>query len=335
MDMALKPIGKRTLKNVGKNIWHAVSVMENRFGAELTHDSGHDKEGGEKATTWIFTFPKFGDAQVAVPMNREKLSLLVRGITVDGRELAEHLNAVGKVASRYTDSRKGVASSLLGSHAPFLNPSPENPLLRVIPNPDSVEELLALYLGVGIARTDNRDLMDASVASKEPSVSTSADEAMGRASRSHRAITAEELEQQLGRNSEIGRIGEEIAHAHEVRRLRERQCPEPEKFVAHVALTDVGRGYDIASTWAGEERYIEVKSTTRDGTDFFITENEWEVMSELREKGWLYRVIVGQDGGGKVVHTVPDPTRKINLKQRPVVWRVSEDALDLNRDASK
>jgi len=37
--MKLNQITKRTLKNVGQNIWNAISVMEARYGAQLDAQS--------------------------------------------------------------------------------------------------------------------------------------------------------------------------------------------------------------------------------------------------------------------------------------------------------
>ena len=59
-------------------------------------------------------------------------------------------------------------------------------------------------------------------------------------------LSAEDLAAQLDRNSATGRSGELIALADERGRLRDEcGCPDPERHVEHVALTDVGRGYDI------------------------------------------------------------------------------------------
>ena len=106
-------------------------------------------------------------------------------------------------------------------------------------------------------------------------------------------------------------------------------CPKPKDYVRHTALTDVGCGYDISSTWPGEVRCIEVKSTTRTGSDFSLTENERQVLSDLGDKAWLYRVVVEADGGGEVVSCLQDPIRHIGSDQlTPVVWRVASEALE-------
>ncbi|MDO8777980.1 MAG: DUF3883 domain-containing protein [Burkholderiaceae bacterium] len=330
--MMLKEIPKRALKNVGEKIWAAISVMERRYGAHLTHDSGHDKTSNEKATTWIFNFPDFGDAQIAVPMNQEKFSLLMRAKTLDGLALIDLVGDLATVKQIYIDSKGGVASSILGPRAPFLNPSPSNPLLRVVPNSESVEALLALYLArptrVGSAESMLNPASPGSPESDPSDIGEHPDNT-GETKRGRRLVTADELQLQLNRNAETGKAGEMLVVLAELERLRLCDCPAPEEFVERVALSDVGCGYDVASTWPGEERFIEVKSTTRAGSDFFITENECQVLTDLGEKAWLYRVFVGAGGAGEVVARLQDPMNVISPEHRtPVVWRVASEALD-------
>lgn len=81
-----------------------------------------------------------------------------------------------------------------------------------------------------------------------------------------------------------GEAGEHMALAFEMERIRAKGCREPARFVNQVSKTNVAAGYDIESTWPGEERYIEVKSTTTPGADFFITRNEVEQLKRLVKK---------------------------------------------------
>lgn len=330
--MNLNQIPKRALKNVGQDIWNAISVMEQRYGAQLTHDSGHGEGSGEEATTWIFTFPDFQDAQVAVAMNKQKLSLLMRGKTLAGLALHDHVGDLAKIEQTYRNPNKGVASSVLGSRAPFLNPSADNPLLRVVPNPESVDALLALYLTRPAKATGLTAPQSLSTPEELQNEQPDKGEQSGSfvdTRRARRPVTADELQLQLDRKSETGKAGEMIAVLDELKRLGKCECPEPTQFVERVALSDVGCGYDIASTWPGEERCIEVKSTTRAGSDFFITENECQVLTALGEKAWLYRVVVGADGSGEIVSRTQDPMNAIRSEHRtPVVWRVTSDALN-------
>lgn len=313
--MRLTPIPKRDLKNVGPAIWRAVDVMEKEFGAQLTHDSGRDGDNGEDATTWIFTFPHHANAQVAVAMNVRKLSMLMRGKTLDGRPFDEVASGLAKFEKRYTNPDKGVASSVLGSRAPYLNPSSANPLLRVVPDTGEISDLLGIYLDA---------------ASSTPPVKELADDAIkpAAAPASRRPVTAAELYAKLDRQSEVGRQGEEVARCFEVERLRGLRCPDPENWVKVVALTDIGCGYDIESKWPGHERCIEVKSSTQVDTDFFITDNERKVLAALGPKAWLYRVHVKADGTGEVVLCFPDPMSALpDAAFIPVAFRVDAKAL--------
>jgi Domain of unknown function (DUF3883) len=308
-----KPITKRALQNVGQQIWSAIDVMEKYFGGQLTHDSGHGKGSNEKATTWILTFPDHGDAQIAVPMNKSKFSLLMRSKTVDGQELKALVGGIASIEKTYTNPREGVASSLLGHHARFLNPSSENPLLRVNPFEGAVRSLLEHYLG--------NPLRESASASKAPPISPSFRSQGKRAP----LLSEEDLKKQLDRQSEIGRAGEFLVIQEEIVRLRECGCPTPENHVHRIAASDVGRGYDIESTWPGQERCIEVKTTTRLGSDFFLTANERQVLTELGDLAWLYRVVLDGDGNGAIEKRVQNPMESIpEENQTPVVWRIKD-----------
>lgn len=137
-------------------------------------------------------------------------------------------------------------------------------------------------------------------------------------------ISVEELQAQLDRRSEIGEAGELIALKFERQRVgaAEVGCPDPERYVEHVALTDAGRGYDIETTWPGHERCIEVKSSTGSGNDIFMSDNEWTVLEALGKKAWLYRVIVNKNGGDLVLR-FNDPISKIPKDNiSTAVWRI-------------
>jgi len=318
VTIQLNAIPKRRLVNVSPKIWDAIETIEQRFGAILTHDSGRDKDKNEKSTTWIFTFPKHQHAQIAVPMNQKKLCFLMRGKTLDGRELATAADGLAVVEKVHTDPAKGVRSSVLGRHAAFLNPSPKNPLLSVVPISQRIADLLEVYLGPG-QRPNGVVLLD-----QDPSN----DAHYSKPEREPAPLSAEELQNQLQRNSETGQAGELLVVIDELERLKKVGCPDPQNFVTRIALSDVARGYDIESTWPGHERCIEVKSTTVAGSDLYITENERKVLAKLGNKGWLYRVLVKSEGGGEIVDRISDPMAMINEDLMiPIVWRVAGKAL--------
>ena len=136
------------------------------------------------------------------------------------------------------------------------------------------------------------------------------------ATSSRRLLSAKNLAAQLDRNSATGRSGELIALADERGRLRDEcGCPDPERHVEHVALTDVGRGYDIESRWPGHGRFIEVKASTAEGDEIFLSDREREVLAALGPRAWIYRVRVTSQGDGRVVLVFR--TRLPRSRQRP------------------
>jgi hypothetical protein len=297
----------------GARVRRAIDVMKGGYGAVLTHDSGH-----AKGPTWIYTFPDHGHAQVAIRMNKEALSLYVRDRTPDGRPLEPLLGGLADVTGRYpnADGTNPANSLMSDEHAAYLNPR-RQPLLLISPRDEALTAFLDLYLGRATTTALSDDGTPASSGPEGSSGGTSP-------RRRGRAIDADAFAAQLDRNNATGRAGELIALADELRRLREEcGCPAPEGFVEHVAQTDVGRGYDIASRWPGHERCIEVKSSTTDGDEFFLSEREREVLGDLGAGGWIYRVRVTGDGAGSVVERLQDPVGTIpDEAMAPVVWRV-------------
>jgi hypothetical protein len=247
---------------IADDVRAAVSLLKTRYQAVLTHDSGHTDTG----PTWIFTMPKLRGAQVAVRMNKRDLSLYLRDKTWDGKTLEPLLNGLAEIKGRYPAPGKNPAHSLLRQeYAPYLRPSASNRLLLIRPRPEALEQILDLYLAHFPkslpAGADAVELLPISDAAKWMATRKG-------------AISADELLAQLDRNTATGRAGETIAFEHELIRLQTLGCPDPKRYVELVAQIDVGRGFDIASLWPGEERCIEVKTTTASGSDFFITENE-------------------------------------------------------------
>lgn len=314
--MNVRPIEERDL-TIGEGVRAAVELIKKIYGAVLTHDSGHTKTG----PTWIFTFPRHSNAQIALRMNKAKVSLYFRSKTLGGKSLLELADGLFVLEKKYPDPDGKPAESLHNPrHAYFLNPSKDTPLLLVQPNPDCLQRILDLYLAIPLA----------SVAIIEPITPIDGDVTVGSESglRKRPVLSEAKLLEQLDRNALTGKAGELIAVLDELKRLTLRGCTEREKFVERIALNDVGRGYDIASIWPGEERCIEVKSTTVAGSDFFITENECKVLVNLGDTAWLYRVVLGADGSGEVTSRLQDPMKCIGTEHlTPVVWRVASEAL--------
>jgi len=101
----------------------------------------------------------------------------------------------------------------------------------------------------------------------------------------------------------IGELGEVVVLHYEVRRVQEESGRFGTHRVRRVSEESDSFGYDIESFSQGEKVYIEVKSTSGPfWTDFFLTANERNVMKELGEKYWLYRIfeLSKEDGSAKL-----------------------------------
>lgn len=143
----------------------------------------------------------------------------------------------------------------------------------------------------------------------------------------YRKLTAEDFALLQQHKADIGRVGELIALKEERQRVMDDyNCPEPENCVMLLAESHVGAGYDIESVFPGHERYIEVKSSTNDPKQFFITKNERDTLISKGAKGWIYFVKVDQDmQGGVVVSKIQDPLgtpSKVMLVE-PSAWKAS------------
>lgn len=312
--MTLNASFRRSISDLGypvaRGVLDTIHLLETRYGATDYHDSGHTKT----APTWIFKLPRHGGAEVGVRMNKRDLTLYMRDKTLDGKRLRDIVPA-NKVAKVYPRDGQP-ANSVLNST--FLGPSSQNEVLMLELEPEDIQPVLAAFFG------------------ERPGVSSpSADRAVedgqeaGLPSRDGKQTTAEEdFSALLERQSETGRAGELVVVIDELDRLRQLGCPAPERYVERVATSDVGRGYDIESTWPGEERCIEVKTSTRTGSHFFITANERKVLASLGERAWLYRVFINGDGHGTIAQRLNNPMKHILQEQMtPVVWRVPDAAL--------
>lgn len=294
--------------DVADDVLHAIDLLRNRYGASNHRDSGHqDGKGGRP--TWIFELPQF-NAEIGVPMNKRDLTLYMRNRTLDGRKLTELLPPE-KVAKVYPRDGKPARSIK------------DSPFLGIANGNESVM--------LELERRDLEPLFDAFFAKPTTAPVPEAPpvrESKGATGGKRAPVDAETFEALLERRSEVGQAGELLAVQDELDRLVTLGCPDPHRWVERVALVDVGRGYDIASTWPGHERFIEVKSTTSVSGGLFITSNERRVLSELGAQAWLYRVVLGADGVGEVAMRLQDPMRALQAEDfEPVVFRVGAAAL--------
>lgn len=302
---------KRSIADLGYplagGVLRAIDLLETKYHAKGHRDSGHTKS----RPMWIFELPHHG-AEVGVPMNKRGLTLYMRNRTLDGRKLTDLIppDKVGNVYPRDGKPEESIERS------PFLRPSAANECLRLVLKEGDLEPLFEAFFATSEP-----------AAAPMPEVPTKSP-AAGGAAAGRAALDSEALDALLERRSKVGKAGESLAVDHEMRRLRSLGCKDPERWVAHVAVTDVGRGYDIASTWPGHERCIEVKSFSAQDGSIFITENERRVLASLGAKAWLYRVLVRADETGDVTWSLQDPIRTLPAEAFvPVVYRVSAAVL--------
>lgn len=95
------------------------------------------------------------------------------------------------------------------------------------------------------------------------------------------------------RKRKIGLAGEILVLDHEKQILLDAGCNELAERVKHISVElGDGLGYDILSyTIGGEEKFIEIKTTSNvNNTSFFIEDTEVKFSKENSEKYYLYRV---------------------------------------------
>jgi len=308
---------KRSIADLGYSVaagvLNAIRLLEDEYGANDYHDSGHTKT----SPTWIFKLPRYGNAEVGVRMNKRDTTLYMRDRTLDGKRLRDLIPAT-KVANVYPRDGNPAESVLTSA---YLGPSASNEVLRLELEPDDVASVLAAFFG---SSATSAPAHSSSSKPEGPEETTSND--------SRRTVTEEDFAALLERRSETGRAGELLVILDELERLRACGCPRPEDYVKRVAETDVGRGYDVKSTWPGEERCIEVKTTTHASSDFFLTANERAVLTDLKARGWLYRVVMDSTQQGQIEFRLNDPMNVIaEAHMTPAVWRVAAAALKTER----
>lgn len=303
---------KRTLSELGypvaKGVLRTIQLLEERYGASEYHDSGHT----QTAPTWIFKFPKYANAEVGVRMNKRDTTLYIRDKTCDGKWMRDLVSSelVKKVYPRDGQPANSIRISS------YLGPSASNEVLMLELGLDDVEPVLSAFF-------NNSDGLNDSATSTDTVQSKESINLIRR-----RALTEEDFAGLLERRTETGRAGEMAVILDELARLRVCGCPCPENYVKRVAESDVGLGYDVETTWPGEERCIEVKTTAGVGNDFFLSANERDVLAALGSKAWLYRVEMKSSTEAKIVARINDPMKALSEESmKPVVWRVSMRSL--------
>jgi hypothetical protein len=130
-------------------------------------------------------------------------------------------------------------------------------------------------------------------------------------------ISEDEFEKLLDTKKMKGRLGEEKVLLHEQNWLIENGQPDLANNVRRVSSTSISEGYDIISfDLDGNNKYIEVKSATGVDNKFYLTDNELNISSELKENYWIYQVIFSNsDTEDYRIIKTQDPSSKIESKE--------------------
>lgn len=292
---------------VAADVRYALELLRDRYGADDYDDSRTNTVS--RSPTRIVKLRKLG-AEVGVPLNAEVLSIYLRSRTLDGRHLTSLL--APEVLERATlYPRDGKPARSIAASAYFRGGCIRLSKLQR----DEMERVLETFFAIPTSTVKEPPLPPAEATAPRPA-STGV------------PIDAEAFDALLERRTALGQAGEQIALQDELARLSRLGCLDPERWVECVALSDVGLGYDIASTWPGQERCIEVKSTSALHNAFFVTRNERRVLAALGEQAWLYRVVVQDDGVGAVRTRLQNPMQALPEEAFvPEVFWVAADAV--------
>lgn len=106
-------------------------------------------------------------------------------------------------------------------------------------------------------------------------------------------ISESEFEKILNDRKLLGAKGEEIVINHERQYLVKNGHYNLSQKIQHVAKYSVSEGFDIISyDLDGNNKFIEVKTSIKDDSNFYITDNEIETAKRIKENYWLYHVII-------------------------------------------
>jgi hypothetical protein len=144
-----------------------------------------------------------------------------------------------------------------------------------------------------------------------------------------KVISPEEIEKQLKYQNQIGQIGEEIALKYEMDRLKKHNIKKPEKWIDQISKRNISAGFDIWSHPPKQEaRFIEVKSSTKDPFNFYITQNEIETSKAHNKNSYLYLVLISdlKRKIGSVIIEIQNPTEKFetDFEINPILFKVKK-----------
>ena len=296
-------------------------------GASVIHETGHGTRvvvKGRKLPALTYRF-EGAPAIVRMPLgsketaNQGMVTLYVRASSQSGKALRDHLPEGVLLKDTYAPGTAKPAASVL--NCVYMGPKHGHQALMLHVAPSALDALLDIYL----------DDMPVPECHAKPEVGITTPfqtTAEKNTNTNGRPMDVDMFQALLERRSEMGEQGELIALQFEIARLRSLGCFDPEQHVQLVAQSDVGCGYDIHTTY-GEERFIEVKSSSLAAAPLYLSENERKVLTELGSKAWLYRVALHTGGLTGDVLTVQDPMSCLEVHLEPVVYRLDARLLVL------
>jgi hypothetical protein len=132
----------------------------------------------------------------------------------------------------------------------------------------------------------------------------------------------------------IGDMGESLVHSHECQRIKIGGRKDLIHLIKRIP-SQFAAGYDIQSVELDEKkRYIEVKSTISSKPLYFskihLTTNEWIVAEGLKDKYFIYRLMINKYS--RKLFIIQDP---VGLYKKDVIQMVPRDGADIifNKDA--
>jgi hypothetical protein len=127
------------------------------------------------------------------------------------------------------------------------------------------------------------------------------------------SISLDALLKNLERQTQIGKVGEEIAYKFEIARYKEAGVNDSSFVVDIVSNKNAAAGYDIYSSAKKETRFIEVKSSLSGTQDFYVTANEIQTLTTLGKEAFLYfvHIINLKRKIGNVYKIYQDPIRTL------------------------
>ncbi|KUF39899.1 DUF3883 domain-containing protein [Comamonas kerstersii] len=283
-------------------------------GASVIHETGHGSSADAKGRKLPALTYGFEGTPAVVRMaltssdkaNQGMVTLYVRASSQSGQALCDRLPEGVLLKETYAPGTAKPAASVLA--CTYMGPKHGHQALMLHVAPFALHALLDIYLDEMSAPA--RHAKPATPVTTSPLTATTA-----------RVMDADMFQALLERRSEIGQQGEQVALQFEMARLRRMGCPDPERHVQLVAQSDVGRGYDIHTTY-GEERCIEVKSSPSPAATLYLSENERQVLTTLGDKAWLYRVALHADGCTGNVLAVQNPMSCLEAHLEPVAYRI-------------